>query len=97
MSFLGAIVGLVLVIGVFYILIGLRMSIFCIGIGPLIGLGARLMYRGTSSSLGFVCAIIAFFTIGAALFLSFGLIGILLSGFVTMVLGVGLAFKIASD
>ncbi len=96
-AFLGAIVGLLLVVGVIYILVGLRMSIFCIGIGPLIGFGARLMYRGTSSSLGFVCAIVAFFTIGAALFLSFGIIGILLSGFVTMVLGVGLAFKIASD
>jgi hypothetical protein len=94
-AFLGAIGGAVLIIGI-YKLLGFRISYLCVVIGPITGLCARLMYRGTDSSLGLFCALVAFLTIGAVLFLSFGLIGTLLVGFIVLTIGTSLAFKVAS-
>jgi hypothetical protein len=97
---LGAFIGAGISIGLFvgsHILFGFNIPWITGIMGALIGFGARLMYKGTSSSLGGVCAIIAFLTILGTLYFMFGIFSVLLSGFVSLVIGVGMAFKIASD
>jgi hypothetical protein len=64
--------------------------------GALIGFGARLFYRGTSSTLGAMCAVVAFFTIIGTYLLFFNIIIILLSGVISLLIGVSIAFKVAS-
>jgi hypothetical protein len=95
-ALLGAALGVGLMIG-FYMFAGFKFPLAGTLMGALIGVGARIMYKGTSSSLGGVCALLAFFTIAGTLFFMFGLIDIALSGFVTLVVGCAMAFKIASD
>ncbi len=95
-ALLGAALGVGLMVG-FYMFAGFKFPLAGTLMGALIGVGARIMYKGTSSSLGGVCALIAFFTIACTLYFMFGLIDIALSGFVTLVVGCAMAFKIASD
>lgn len=99
MGTVGALLGALVAVGLMYgfaVFAGFRFPLMGTLMGAIIGFGARLMYHGTDSSLGGIAAAIAFVTIGGTLFFMFGLFGVLLSGFITMVVGVGMAFKIAS-
>src|SRR6185437_13353089 len=64
---LGAIVAVVLMVG-FTEFAGFRFPLLGTGMGVIIGFGARLLYKGTSSSLGAVSAGISFVTIAGTLF-----------------------------
>lgn len=94
----GALLGAVVAVGFMvgsHIILGFSFPIFGTVMGAIIGFGARLMYRGTDSTLGGMAALVAFITIGATLYLMFGILGILFS-LVSLVIGVAMAFKIAS-
>lgn len=93
-AILGAIVAVALMVG-FTMLTQFRFPLLGTVMGVIIGFGARLLYRGTDYTLGIMCAVVAFFTIGATLFLMFGILGILFSS-ISLVIGMGMAFKIAS-
>ena len=94
-ALIGAVVAVALMVG-FYMFTGFKFPLTGTLMGAVIGFGARFMYRGTSSSLGGVAAAVAFITILGTLYFMFGLFAVLLTGFVSLVIGVGLAFKIAS-
>jgi hypothetical protein len=93
---IGAVVAVALMYG-FYMFTGFKFPLTGTLMGAIIGYGGRLAYKGTSSALGGVAAAIAFLTILGTLFFMFGLFSVLLSGFVSLVIGVGMAFKLASD
>ena len=92
----GAAVAVSLMVG-FYAFTGFKFPLTGSLMGAVIGFGARFMYHGTSSSLGGVAAAVAFFTIFGTLYFMFGFFDVLLSGFISLVIGMAMAFKIASD
>jgi len=61
----------------------------------MIGFGARLMYRGTSSTLGALCALLALVTIAGTLYYIDGMIGLAFD-LLYLVVGTAVAFKVAS-
>lgn len=93
-AFLGAAVGVGLLYG-FYALTDVKMPLIGTVSGALTGFGARLLYRGTSSTLGAMSAAVAFVCIGVTLFLLFGILGMMFS-VISLFVAVSLAFKIAS-
>jgi hypothetical protein len=93
-AFLGAIVGVAFLVGAQQFF-GFTLSYFAVIAGALIGFGARLLYRGTSSTLGAMCAGLAFFTLAGTLFYLDGLIGLALD-LLYLVVGCLAAFKVAS-
>src|ERR1700722_12645738 len=72
---MGAILSVTFMVGVdkFF---GFTMSYFALVMGAMIGFGARLMYRGTDTTLGAMAGAIAFVTIGVTLFIIDGLLGL---------------------
>jgi hypothetical protein len=97
MGILGALIGAVIAAGLmygFFELTGFKFPLTGTLMGAIIGYGARLMYKGTSSSLGGMAAAVALLTIAGTMYFMFG---ILLSGIISLIVGTGFAFKIASD
>jgi hypothetical protein len=92
-AFLGAAFGVGIVIGL-AVLMGFGMSLLCILIGLLSGVGARLMYRGSDSTLGFFAAGITLVATAITLFLMFGF-GAILS-IMALFISVSTAWKIGS-
>lgn len=93
-AFLGAAVAVGFMVGS-HVFFGFSFPLFGTIMGAIIGFGARLMYHGTDSTLGGMAAAVALVTIAATLFLMFGIIGMAFS-LMSLVIGVGAAFKIAS-
>jgi hypothetical protein len=93
-ALLGAAVAVGFMVGT-HVFFGFSFPMFGTIMGAIIGFGARLFYRGTSSTLGAMAALVAFVTVGATLFLMFGILGILFS-LISLVVAVVFAFKIAS-
>jgi hypothetical protein len=92
-AIIGAAVGAGLMYG-FFLLTEFKFPLFGVGIGALTGLGARLGYRGTDSTLGGIAAAIALATVTGTLYLMFGEISII--NVISMVVSVSMAFKIAA-
>jgi hypothetical protein len=98
LGIVGALLGATVAVGFMVgsrIFFGFSFPLFGTIMGAMIGFGARLLYRGTDSSLGGVAALIAFLVIGATLYLMFGVLGLLMS-LMAIVIGTAAAFKIAS-
>jgi len=93
-AFLGAIVGGALVYG-FYIMVGFRFPWSGVGIGALTGYGARLLGRGTHTTLGYIAGALALAVILADFFLMYG--GIPGLSFISIIICVGLAYRFASE
>jgi hypothetical protein len=93
-AFVGAVVAVVLMVSASMFL-GFRFPLFGTIMGAIIGFGAKLFYRGTDSTLGGMAAVVALITISATLYLMFGVLGMTFS-FVSIIIGVAMAFKIAS-
>ena len=93
-AILGSILGAAFLIGAdkFF---GFTLSYFAVVVGAMIGFGARLLYRGTSSTLGAMCAGLAFITIAVTLFVLDGLLGLAFD-ILYLVVGTLVAFKVAS-
>jgi hypothetical protein len=98
LGIVGACVGAVVAVGLmvgFTMFTHFRFPLLGTVMGAIIGFGARFMYRGTDTTLGAMAAVVAFFAIGGTLYFLFGIIGMLLC-MVSLIIGVGMAFKIAS-
>jgi hypothetical protein len=94
-AILGAVVAVALMVG-FTMFTGMRFPLIGTVMGAIIGFGARLMYRGTDSTLGFMSAGVAFVTIVGTFLLMFNIISILMSGVISLMVGVTMAWKVAS-
>ncbi len=70
-AFLGSAIGGALVFGFFY-WAGFRFPLSGTAIGVLAGIGARMLARGTDSTLGFIAAAIAVVSILGAFFMMYG-------------------------
>jgi hypothetical protein len=92
-AFLGAAIGIGLMWG-FYALVGMRFPLLGVGIGVLTGYGARVLYKGTDSTLGFISAGIALVSVVATLFLMYGEFPIL--SIISVIVSASLAHRIAS-
>ncbi len=92
-ALLGAGMGAGLMYG-FFLMTGFKFPLLGTGIGLLTGLGARLLYRGTDTSLGVLAAGISLITSAGALYLMFGDAAIL--GFVSVIVSGFVAYRIAS-
>jgi len=63
------------------------------GIGALVGLGARLLYKGTDTTLGIIAGCIALLATAGTLYLIYGdVAGIFI---ISMIVSVSFAYKIA--
>ncbi len=95
---LGAGLGWVLLVGV-YLLFHFEFPFSFAGIGVLTGIGARIGYRGTSSTLGLIAALIY---VGTLVLLVFMLVGpdrialVFVSLIISLIIGAVAAYRIAS-
>ena len=99
LGILGAVIGAVVALGLmgaFISFTGFRFPYMGTIEGAIIGFGARSMYRGTSSTLGAMAAVVACLSIALTYLLFFHNPAILLRGLISMVIGVIIAFRIAS-
>ena len=91
-AFLGAGLGCGLMYA-FYMWARFRFPLMGAGIGALSGLGARILFKGTSSTLGAITAVIALAATAGTLFLIYGdFAGLFI---ITMVVSASMAYKIA--
>jgi hypothetical protein len=93
-AFLGAALGGGLVYG-FYLWAGFRFPLSGVAIGALSGYGARLLARGTHTTLGIIAGVLALFSIVAVFYLIYG--GFAIFGIISIIISVGLAYRIASE
>jgi hypothetical protein len=92
-AILGAGLGAALMYG-FFEWAGFRFPLMGTGIGALSGLGARILARGTDTSLGIIAGVIALLSTAGTLYLIFGdLAGMFV---ISMVVSVSFAYKIAA-
>jgi hypothetical protein len=92
-AFLGAAIGGGLTYG-FYALTDFRFPLMGTAIGALAGVGARVMARGTDSTLGFIAAALALVSVVGVLFLMYGSFSV--SSFITIAVAAYFAYRIAS-
>ena len=89
---LGAALGAGLMYG-FFILADFRFPLMGTGIGALTGLGARILYKGTATSLGIISGSIALLATLGTLYLMYGdMAGMFI---LSMIVSVYFAYKIA--
>lgn len=94
---LGAVLGAGLGAGLmygFFALAGFRFPLMGVGIGALSGYGARLLGRGTDSTLGIVAAVLALVANAGTLYLMFG--DFVFVYFISLAVGAWFAYRIAS-
>jgi len=95
---LGALLGAGLGAGVmfaFYTFAGFRFPLLGVGIGVLTGYGARLLFKGTDSTLGFISGGIALVAVVATLFLMYGTFPLL--SIISVAVSVSFAYRIAAN
>jgi hypothetical protein len=93
-AFLGAAIGAGLTYA-FFMWIGFRFPWTGVGIGALAGYGARLMARGTDTTLGAIAAAIAGIAIVSVFYLMYG--GFFMFGIISIIICIGVAYKLASE
>ena len=93
-AFLGAALGGGLVYG-FFLLAGFRFPLSGVAIGALAGYGARLMARGTHTTLGMIAGAFSLLSIVGVFFLIYG--GFFIFGIISIVISVGVAYRLASE
>jgi hypothetical protein len=95
---LGALLGAGLGIGAmfaFYNFAGCRFPLLGVGIGILTGLFARMLFKGTDTTLGWISGGIALVAVVATLFLMYGSFPLL--SIISVGVGVSVAYRIASS
>jgi hypothetical protein len=78
----------------FYALAGFRFPLLGVGIGVLTGYGARLLFKGTDSTLGYISGGIALVAVVATLFLMYGTFPII--SIISVAVSVSVAYRLAS-
>jgi hypothetical protein len=89
----GAIVGSGAMYG-FFLLVGFRFPLLGVGIGFLTGLGAKILGRGTESTLGVITAVIALISVVATLYLMYGEFPLM--SIISVAVSVSVAYRISS-
>jgi hypothetical protein len=92
-ALLGAGLGTGLMYG-FFLLTGFRFPLLGVGIGALTGLGAKLLYKGTGSTLGIISGAFALLAVVGVLFLIYGEFPVM--NIISVVVSVSFAYRIAS-
>jgi len=90
---LGAAIGAGLMYG-FYSLAGFRFPLLGVGIGVLTGFGARWLFKGTDTTLGYISGGIALVAVVATLFLMYGEFPLL--SIISVIVSVSVAYRIAA-
>ncbi len=96
LGILGAVLGAALGAGLmygFFVWADFRFPLMGTGIGALAGFGARLLYKGTDTTLGIIAGCIALLATAGTLYLMYGDVAGLF--IISMVVSVSLAYKIA--
>lgn len=93
-AFLGAAIGGVLVY-LFFMLAHFRFPLSGVGIGALAGYGARLLARGTDTTLGAIAGALAGLSIVGTFYLMYG--GFAVFGIISIVICIGVAYRLASE
>ena len=94
---LGALLGAALGSGILFalsVLLGFKVPLFGTITGLLTGLGGRMLYRGTDSSLGAVCAVISLAAVTGTLYLMFG--DMVLFSIISIIVSASIAWRVAS-
>ena len=78
----------------FYTFVGFRFPLLGTGIGFLAGGGARLLYKGTDSTLGYISGGIALVAVVATLFLMYGDFPIV--SIISVIVSTSIAYRLAS-
>jgi hypothetical protein len=94
---LGALLGAALGSGILYALsvsLGFKVPLFGTITGLLTGLGGRMLYRGTDSSLGAICAVISLAAVTGTLYLMFG--DFMVFSIISIVVSASIAWRVAS-
>ncbi len=97
LGILGALVGAAVGVGAmygFYEWAGFRFPLLGVGIGVLTGLGARILYRGTDNTVGYLSAAIALLAVVGTLYLMYGEFPII--SIISVAVSVSVAYRIAS-
>ena len=95
---LGALLGAGLGVGAmfgFYTLAGFRFPLLGVGIGILTGYFAKLLFKGTDTTLGWISGGVALVAVVATLFLMYGSFPLL--SIISVVVSVSVAYRIASS
>jgi hypothetical protein len=95
---LGAVLGAGLGVGAmfgFYVLAGFRFPLLGVGIGFLTGSGAKLLFKGTDTTLGYISGGIALLAVTATLFLMYGTFPIM--SIISVIVSTSIAFRLASS
>jgi len=93
-ALLGAGLGAGLMFG-FYEWAGFRFPLTGVGIGALAGYGARLLGRGTDTTLGVITGAIALASVFGTFYLMYG--GFAIFNIISIVICVGVAYRLASE
>ena len=86
--------GVALMFG-FYHLAGFRFPLLGVGIGILTGYGARKLFRGTDTTLGYASGGIAMLAVVGTLYLMYGTFPML--SIISVIVSVSLAYRIAAS
>jgi hypothetical protein len=92
-AFIGALVGVGLVYA-FYEWAGFRFPLLGIAIGALTGLGAKIFYRGSDETLGYISGGLALVSVVASLYLMYGEFPFI--SIISVAVSVSVAYRIAS-
>jgi hypothetical protein len=92
-AFLGACIGVGLMY-FFYELAGVRFPLLGIGIGVLTGYGAKILFKGTDNTLGFISGAIALLAIVGTLYLMYGTFPMM--SIISVIVGTSVAYNRAS-
>jgi hypothetical protein len=92
-ALIGAVVGSGAMYG-FFLLVGFRFPLLGVGIGFLTGLGAKLLGRGTESTLGAITGVIALIAVVGTLYLMYGEFPIM--SIISVAVSVSVAYRISS-
>jgi hypothetical protein len=94
---LGAAVGGALVYG-FFALLNFRFPLTGMAIGALAGYGARLLARGTDTTLGFIAGALALIATAGVFYLIYVEYDTLyITAIVSILIGTGVAYRLASE
>ena len=93
-ALLGAAIGVAAMFG-FYTLVGFRFPLLGVGIGILTGYGAKLLFKGGDTTLGFISGAIALAAVVGTLFLMYGTFPLL--SIISVVVSASLAYRIAAS
>ena len=92
-ALLGAGLGAGLMFG-FYSLAGFRFPLLGVGIGILTGFGAKLLFKGTDTTLGYISGAVALLAVVGTLFLMYGTFPLL--SIISVIISVSMAYRIAA-